>query len=103
MNGHNFARDLYANARASGPEPSRDKVPAGEKTMMVEGGCHCGFIAYQADIDADSVGICHCSGCQTLTGTAFRTFALTRESGLKLLSGQPKPFTKVGESGARRV
>ena len=71
--------------------------------MMVEGGCHCGLITYEAYIDPETVCICHCTDCQRLTGTAFRTFVLTMEGGFKLLSGQLKSYIRVGESGARRV
>ena len=40
--------------------------------MKIDGGCHCGAITYEAEIDPRQVGICHCTDCQTLTGTAFR-------------------------------
>jgi len=70
--------------------------------MMVEGNCHCGFITYEAQIDPETAGICHCTDCQTLTGSAFRTFVLSNEGGFRLLSGQPKAYIKVGESGAKR-
>ena len=71
--------------------------------MNVEGGCHCGFITYEAQVDPETAGICHCTDCQALTGTAFRTFVLSTEGGFKLHSGQPKAYIRVGESGARRV
>jgi hypothetical protein len=71
--------------------------------MRIDGRCHCGRITYEAPIDPESVGICHCTDCQTLTGTAFRTFALTYDDGFILLSGEPKTYVKVGESGARRA
>ena len=41
--------------------------------MKIDGNCHCGEIAFSAEIDPDQVSICHCSDCQVLTGTAFRT------------------------------
>ena len=41
--------------------------------MKIDGGCHCGNITYSAEIDPENVGICHCTDCQTLSGTAFRT------------------------------
>jgi hypothetical protein len=70
--------------------------------MRIDGRCHCGFITYEADVDPEKVMICHCTDCQTLTGTAFRTVALTREGGFKLLSGELKTYVRTGESGARR-
>jgi hypothetical protein len=40
--------------------------------MIVHGRCHCGAIAYEAEVEAGNVNICHCLDCQTLTGSAFR-------------------------------
>ena len=36
--------------------------------MHVEGGCHCGYIAYEAEVDPETVSICHCTDCQRMTG-----------------------------------
>jgi hypothetical protein len=71
--------------------------------MLVDGGCHCGFIKYAAEIDPDSVNICHCTDCQTLTGTAFRTTVQSLKGGFKLLSGAPKIYVKTAESGNQRA
>ena len=49
--------------------------------MRIEGQCHCGRIAYEATVDPDTVGICHCTDCQTLV-SRFRSsqaFAATSE------------------------
>jgi hypothetical protein len=70
--------------------------------MKIDGRCHCGYITYEAEIDADKVVICHCTDCQTLSGSAFRTVALTREGTFRLLSGEPKIYVKTGESGTKR-
>ncbi|WP_046868553.1 GFA family protein [Microvirga massiliensis] len=71
--------------------------------MRIDGRCHCGFIAYEAEIDPEKVMICHCTDCQTLSGSAFRTTALTREGGFRLLSGALKTYVKVAQSGAKRL
>ena len=39
--------------------------------MKVDGHCHCGEITFEAEVDPDAVNICHCTDCQTLSGTAF--------------------------------
>jgi hypothetical protein len=70
--------------------------------MKIDGRCHCGFISYEAEIDPEGVMICHCADCQTLTGSPFRTFALSREDGFTLLSGELKTYVKTSDSGARR-
>ena len=69
--------------------------------MRVEGGCHCGKITYEAEIDPQAVAICHCTDCQTLSGTAFRTVVPTKD--LNLLTGEPKVYIKTAESGNRRA
>ena len=67
--------------------------------MNIDGRCHCGFITYEAEIDPEKVGICHCTDCQTLSGSAFRTIVPVEEEKFKLLSGQPKAYVKTAESG----
>jgi hypothetical protein len=71
--------------------------------VKVDGGCHCGNIAFEAEIDPADVGICHCTDCQQLTGTAFSTFVFAPRPGFKLLSGSPKIYFKTGSSGAKRA
>jgi hypothetical protein len=71
--------------------------------MKVEGGCHCGNITYEAEIDPATVSICHCTDCQTLSGSAYRTNVRTVEGGFKLLTGQPKIYIKTAESGTKRA
>jgi hypothetical protein len=73
-----------------------------EGTMKIDGRCHCGHITYEAEIDPEKVMICHCADCQTLSGSAFRTVAFTREGTFKLLSGALKTYVKTGESGTKR-
>ena len=41
--------------------------------MKITGGCHCGAITYEAEVDPDHTSICHCTDCQQLSGTVFRT------------------------------
>ena len=71
--------------------------------MKIDGGCHCGDITYEAEVDPDKVRICHCTDCQTLSGSAFRIVVRTPEENFKLLSGEPKTYVKTAESGARRA
>jgi hypothetical protein len=69
--------------------------------MKVDGGCHCGHIKYEAVIDPEKVAICHCTDCQTLSGSAFRTVAPASE--FKLLAGRPKVYVKTADSGNKRA
>ncbi len=70
--------------------------------MKIDGGCHCGYIAYEAEADPAKALICHCTDCQTLSGSAFRTVLFTREGSFKLRSGELKIYVKTGESGTAR-
>jgi hypothetical protein len=40
--------------------------------MRVNGSCHCGQITYEAEVDPARVGVCNCTDCQVLSGSAFR-------------------------------
>ena len=70
--------------------------------MKIDGGCHCGRITYEAEINPESVVICHCTDCQTLSGSAFRTVAPSEEGSFRLLAGELKVYIKTAESGAKR-
>ncbi len=70
--------------------------------MRVDGGCHCGAIRYEAELDPGKVIICHCTDCQTLSGSAFRTVVQARPGTFRLLAGKLKVYVKTGESGNRR-
>ena len=52
--------------------------------MKINGGCHCGYIAYEAKADPGAALICNCTDCQTLSGSAFRTVSPTRQGSFKL-------------------
>lgn len=71
--------------------------------MKISGECHCGEIAYEAEIDPERVGICHCTDCQALSASAFRTLAVAAADAFRLLRGAPKEYVKVGDSGNPRV
>jgi hypothetical protein len=70
--------------------------------MKVDGGCHCGKIRFEAEVDPAKVLICHCTDCQTLSGSAFRTVAPTNENTFKLLFGTLRVYVKTGDSGNKR-
>jgi hypothetical protein len=71
--------------------------------MKVEGHCHCGAIAYEADVESGTIGVCDCLDCQVLTGSAFRANILAPAEGFRILKGQPRRYIKTGGSAARRV
>ena len=71
--------------------------------MKIDGGCHCGALRYEAEIDPRRIGICHCVDCQILSGAAFRTAIHVPIEDFTLLCGTPKEYTKTGGSGRPRI
>lgn len=72
--------------------------------MKVHASCHCGYIKFEGEADPEKVTICHCTDCQTSTGTAFRTNVPIPGPSFKLLSGEPATYIKTtAESGNPRA
>lgn len=71
--------------------------------MHVEGHCHCGKIAFEAEVDPDTLTICHCIDCQTLTGSAYRAAIPAPAETFMLLRGEPKIYVKTAASGTKRA
>ncbi|MGI9408858.1 MAG: GFA family protein [Hyphomicrobiaceae bacterium] len=71
--------------------------------MKIDGGCHCGELAYEAIIDPRRISICHCSDCQIMSGAAFRTVAHVATDQFKLLRGDPRIYVKIAGSGNART
>ena len=71
--------------------------------MKIDGGCLCRHITFQAEVDPDKVAICHCTDCQTNSGTAFGVVVGVTDGQFRLLSGTLKTFEKIADSGTRRA
>ena len=70
--------------------------------MKVTGGCHCGAISYEAEVEPQKVVICHCSACQHLLCSWFLAVVCTGENSFRLLWGVPKIYVKSAWSGHKR-
>lgn len=71
--------------------------------MRVHGGCHCGAVAFEAEIDPASVTVCHCRDCQILSGTAFRVTAAGARRQFDLKRGELSTYVKRADSGVSRA
>ena len=71
--------------------------------MKVEGACHCGKITFEADVDPQGVNVCHCTDCQALSGSPFRTSIISPATHFVLKSGTPRTYIKTAESGNQRA
>jgi hypothetical protein len=71
--------------------------------MRIDGGCFCGAITYEAEVDPEKTSICHCKDCQQLTGTVFRVTVPAPQENYRITKGTPKVFIKTAASGAKRA
>ena len=70
--------------------------------MHIVGQCHCGRVSYEADIDPAKVSICHCTDCQSLTGSAYRVNVKCHGGQVRLAGAAPKVYAKIGDNGRTR-
>jgi hypothetical protein len=71
--------------------------------MNIEGKCHCGEITFSAEVNPDQVMVCHCSDCQALSGSPYRTAVPAIEGTFQIERGNPKIYVKTIEDGAQRA
>jgi hypothetical protein len=71
--------------------------------MRVDGACACGAIQVEAEADPENTNMCHCTDCQTATGTTFRVSVRVPGAMLKV-TGKPAIYVKTtADSGNPRV
>jgi hypothetical protein len=57
-----------------------------------EGGCLCGAVRYRVVGDPIIAGVCHCTRCQRMTGSAFSVPAYFEEAAIEITSGELKTY-----------
>ena len=71
--------------------------------MKIDGSCSCGAMRIEGEADPDTVTVCHCTDCQTATGTAFRVSIPVSGATLEI-TGRPTIYIKTtAESGNPRA
>src|SRR5262249_17086430 len=76
-----------------------------ETIMKIDGRCHCGYVTFEAEAEADpeTTTICNCTDCQIMSGAPLRAVIITRPGTFVLLSGKPTEYRKTADSGNVRV
>ncbi|MSP03216.1 MAG: GFA family protein [Acetobacteraceae bacterium] len=69
--------------------------------MRIDGACHGGSVAFEAEADTDTARICHCADCQKMSGSLFRANIQASSEGFRLPRGKPKIYARIADSGAR--
>ena len=71
--------------------------------MKIDGACSCGAIKIEAEADPQATQICHCTDCQTGTGSAFRISIPVLGATFKM-TGKPTVYVKTtADSGNPRA
>ncbi|MDH3701265.1 MAG: GFA family protein [Alphaproteobacteria bacterium] len=70
--------------------------------MKIDGQCHCGRVRYTATVDPENASVCHCTDCQAISGSAFRTTLRVPDSDFEM-TGDTKTYMKIAASGNERV
>jgi hypothetical protein len=71
--------------------------------MRIDGACACGAIKIEGEADPEKTQVCHCTDCQTGTGSAFRVSTPVPGATFRM-TGQPTNYVKTtAESGNPRV
>lgn len=57
--------------------------------LPMEGGCRCGKVRFRIEAAPMLTGVCHCSGCQRMTASAFSTTVTVPSGGFAVIEGEP--------------
>ena len=63
------------------------------------GQCACGAVTFAFDTAPGFIADCYCKDCQRASGGAMATFLGVPAADFSLLSGNPKPFHYIADSG----
>jgi hypothetical protein len=67
--------------------------------LPLMGGCQCGAVRYAIDAEPLAVYACHCTECQTQTGSAFALSMVIKRASLAVVEGEPKEWLRRHDSG----
>lgn len=54
-----------------------------------DGGCRCGKVRFRISAPPMMTGVCHCTGCQRMTASAFSTTIIVPTDGFAVTEGEP--------------
>jgi hypothetical protein len=60
--------------------------------MAITGGCHCGAIRYEAEGEALTHALCHCTDCRRAAGAPMVGWTMYRTDKVKVTRGAPKIY-----------
>ena len=69
--------------------------------MSREGGCLCGAVRYRVEGEPVRSSVCHCTGCQRRTGSAFGFGAYFKAEQVKILRGELTTYEHLSDESGR--
>jgi adenylate cyclase len=72
-----------------------------EQYEKVEGGCFCGAVRYEAEVNLKEAYYCHCRACQKMSGAPAEVGVFVKPGSLHFLKEMPKYFqsSPIGKRG----
>ena len=66
------------------------------------GSCVCGAVRYELSAEPIALFCCHCSECQTASGSSFVLALKMPQGGLTVIQGEARPFLRPEADGQQR-
>ena len=57
--------------------------------LPADGGCRCGALRFRVTAPPLMTAVCHCRGCQRMTGAPFSSTAMVPADGFAVIAGDP--------------
>jgi len=68
-----------------------------------QGRCQCGGIRYQVSDGPRQVVACHCTECQTQSGSAFGMTMVVAEAAFSITMGEPRFYRSTSSTGRAKL
>lgn len=67
------------------------------------GGCICGYVRYKIVVEPIALFACHCSDCQTITGSGFVLALRVPYGGVTVTQGDARPYERTEADERKRI
>lgn len=69
--------------------------------VRLSGGCLCGAVRYEAEVEAVRASLCHCTHCQKVSGSAFSVNVIAPADKVTFSGAAPSAYVDSAESGRK--
>ena len=66
---------------------------------MIQGGCQCGAVRYEADAEPIGIYICHCTECRRQSASAFGISVDIPAAALRVVKGETRTWHRPTPNG----